>query len=103
MFDIFDTMISGRSRTRFKNLKPELLAVVHIPSGKNFMDYELMAPIAMRYQFLGINCDRLKGQVTEAKDKLTKASLKDPKAVLDLVLSTKTSLFLIWRCSDSLY
>lgn len=55
------------------------------------MDYEVMAPLAMRYQTLGINCDRLKGQVTVAKDMLTKASLKDPEDVLDLVLSMKAA------------
>jgi hypothetical protein len=55
------------------------------------MDYEVMAPLAIRYQTLGINCDRLKGQVTVAKNILTKASLKDPEDVLDLVLSMKAA------------
>jgi hAT family C-terminal dimerisation region len=55
------------------------------------MDYEVMAPLAMQYQTLGINCDRLNVQVTLAKEMLTKASLKDPEDVLDLVLSMKTA------------
>jgi hypothetical protein len=101
MFEVIDTMI-GEMRARFEHQKPELLACnTFMPSGKNFMDYEIMAPLAMRYQTLGINCDRLKGQVTVAKDMLTKASLKDPEDVLDLVLSMKAA-FLIWRCSASL-
>ena len=50
-----------------------------------------MAPLAMQYQTLGINCDRLNVQVTLAKEMLTKASLKDPEDVLDLVLSMKTA------------
>ena len=62
-----------------------------MPSGKNLLDYEVMAPLAMQYQTLGINCDRLKVQVTVAKEMLTEASLKDPEDVLDLVLSMKTA------------
>lgn len=89
MFEVIDTMV-GEMRARFEHQKPELLACSTFrPSGKNFMDYEVMAPLAMRYQNLGINCDRLKGQVTVAKDMLTKASLKNPEDVLDLVLSIK--------------
>ena len=91
MFDVIDTMI-GEMRTRFEHQKPELLACsTFMPSGKNFMDYEIMAPLAMLYQTIGISCDRLKGQVTVAKDMLTKASLKDPEDVLDLVLSMKAA------------
>lgn len=91
MFEIIDTMIE-EMRTRFEHQKPELLACsTFMPSGKNFMDYEIMAPLAMQYQILDINCDRLKGQVTVAKDMLTKASLKDPEDVLELLFSMKTA------------
>ena len=92
MFEVIDTMI-GEMRARFEHQKPELLACsTFMPSGKHFMDYEVMAPLAMRYQTLGINCDRLKGQVTVAMDMLTtKVSLKDPEDVLDLILSMKAA------------
>ena len=45
MFEVIDTMI-GEMRTRFEHQKPELLACSTLmPSGKNFMDYEVMAPL----------------------------------------------------------
>jgi len=62
MFEILDTM-TGEMRARFENQKPELLACSTLmPTGKHFMEYEVMAPLAARYESLGINCDMLKGR-----------------------------------------
>jgi len=77
MFEILDTM-TREMRARFENQKPEQLACSTLmPTGKHLMEYEVMAPLAARYEILGINCDMLKGQVTVVKAMLTKeASLR---------------------------
>jgi len=80
--------MTGEMRARFENQKPELLACSTLtPTEKHFMEYEVMAPLAARYEILGINCDMLKSQVTVVKAMLTKKaslrSLKDPEDVLD--------------------
>lgn len=96
MFEILDTM-TREMRARFENQKPELLACSTLMlTGKHFMEYEVMAPLAARYESLGINCDMLKGQVTVAKAMmLTKEvslrSLKDPEDVLDHLLPLKAA------------
>jgi len=95
MFEILDTM-TGEMRARFENQKPELLACSTLmPTGKHLMEYEVMAPLAARYEILGINCDMLKGQVTVVKAMLTKEaslkSLKDPEDVLDHLLPLKAA------------
>jgi len=59
MFEILDT-ITVEMRARFEYQKPELLACSTLmPTGKHFMEYEVMSPLAARYEILGINCDML--------------------------------------------
>jgi hypothetical protein len=61
MFEVLDTM-TGKMRAQTEHQKPELLACVTLmPTGKAFMDYELIAPLFTRYKSLGI-CTKGKSQ-----------------------------------------
>ena len=93
MFDIIETM-TNELKSRFVSKKPELLACgTFLPKSQDFMSYEVMAPLAEKYQCLGINCELLKGQVTVAKAMLSRsgASLSHPEDVLQLLMSMQTA------------
>jgi len=51
------------------------------------MNYEIMEPLAEKYQYLGINSEQLRGQVFVAKNMFLNLSLKHPEDVLQHILT----------------
>ena len=94
MYAIVDRLTAEIDR-RFSANKTELAACDAVyPNSQNFLNFDVMAPLAQQFSYLPINTESLKAQVCVAKEifKKSETVVKTPEDVLQL-LHPMTSAF----------